>query len=123
MSRQGADPGEPGATYSGDSAPNSPLRLEAVTTHLYASDESNGEATARQLACLEEALSRINAAEAGIASRPEWLSVGASAALLGNDAHAIAALAERSGLKLMLRPGLALYGVVAALRTALRRAG
>ncbi len=111
MSRQGADPGslEPILRQFGA---NSPLRLEAVTTHLYASDESNGEATARQLACLEEALSRINGAEAGIASRPEWLSVGASAALLGNDAHAIAALVERSGLKLMLRPGLALYGVV-----------
>jgi alanine racemase len=110
MSRQGADPGglEP---VLGQFGANSPLRLEAVTTHLYASDESNGEATARQLACLEEALFRINAAEAGIALRPKWLSVGASAALLGNDAHAIAALVERSGLKLMLRPGLALYGV------------
>lgn len=111
MSRQGADRGnlEP---ILGRFGANSPLRLEAVTTHLYASDESNGEATARQLARLEEALSRINAAEAGINSRPEWLSVGASAALLGNDARAIAALAERSDLKLMLRPGLALYGVV-----------
>jgi alanine racemase len=38
--------------------------------------------------------------------------VGASAALLGNDASQVAALAERFGLKLMLRPGLALYGVV-----------
>jgi alanine racemase len=110
MSRQGADPGslEP---ILGRFDANSPLRLEAVTTHLYASDESNGDATARQLICLEEALSRIHAAEAGIASLPEWLSVGASAALLGNDAHAIVALARRSKLKLMLRPGLALYGV------------
>src|SRR5580700_5453877 len=50
MSRQGADPGslEP---VLGRFGANSPLRLEAVTTHLYASDESNGEATARQLAC------------------------------------------------------------------------
>jgi alanine racemase len=111
MSRQGADPGslEP---VLGRFGANSPLRLEAVTTHLYASDESNGEATARQLTHLEEALSRINAAEAGITSRPEWLSVGASAALLGNDAHAIVAHARGSKLKLMLRPGLALYGVV-----------
>ncbi len=88
--------------------PGSPLRLEAVTTHLYASDETSGLATASQLSLLGEAIACIDAAR----PRPEWLSVGASAALLGNDADAIAALAERSGLKLMLRPGLALYGVV-----------
>jgi alanine racemase len=46
------------------------------------------------------------------APRPEFLSVGASAALLGNEAHTIAAMAARAGLKPMLRPGLALYGVV-----------
>jgi alanine racemase len=111
MSRQGASVNHL-APLLERFGPDSPLRLEAVTTHLYASDESNGEATARQLISLEEALARIDAAEPRIASRPEWLSVGASAALLGNDAHAIVALAERSRLKLMLRPGLALYGVV-----------
>jgi alanine racemase len=38
--------------------------------------------------------------------------VGASAALLGNEADLIAALAARHGLKPMLRPGLALYGMI-----------
>ena len=83
------------------------LRIEAVTTHLYASDESDGASSAEQLRRLDEALSVI-----AQQSAPEWLSVGASAAILGNDAHTIVALAQRLGLKLMLRPGLALYGVV-----------
>lgn len=83
------------------------VRIEAVMTHLYASDESAGVSTKNQLVRLEEALSRIMRRYA-----PEWLSVGASAALLGNDAGEIAALARRFGLKLMLRPGLALYGVL-----------
>ena len=84
----------------------SAFRVEAVMTHLYASDESDGVATARQLAQLEQALIRIVPEAA-----PEWLSVGASAALLGSDAQSIAALAQRFGLKVLLRPGLALYGV------------
>jgi alanine racemase len=87
--------------------PRSPLRIEAVMTHLYASDESDGRSTVRQLARLEEALGQM----ANVAP-PEWLSVGASAAVLAQDARLIAALAKRMGLKLMLRPGLALYGVV-----------
>jgi alanine racemase len=111
MSRQGASVNHLAALLE-RFGPNSPLRLQAVTTHLYASDETSGLATASQLGLLEEAIACIDSAQPKLASRPEWLSVGASAALLGNDARAIAALAERSGLKLMLRPGLALYGVV-----------
>jgi alanine racemase len=87
---------------------DSRLRLEAITTHLYASDETSGVATASQLRLLEEAIASIRAAQ----PLPEWLSVGASAALLGNDANEIVGVARRSRLKLMLRPGLALYGVV-----------
>jgi len=85
----------------------SPLRIKAVMTHLYASDESNGLSTKSQMERLEDALNRV--AEW---CTPEWLSAGASAALLGYDARAIHALARKSRLKLMLRPGLALYGVV-----------
>ncbi len=42
---------------------------------------------------------------------PEWLHVGNSAALVAGQAERIAALAARYGMKAMLRPGLALYGV------------
>jgi alanine racemase len=111
MSRQGA-PVNHLAPLLERFGPDSPLRLEAVTTHLYASDETSGLATASQLRLLEEAIACIAAAQPRLGAAPDWLSVGASAALLGNDARAIAALAERSGLKLMLRPGLALYGLL-----------
>ena len=110
MSRQGVAPGEldPIVERFG---PTSPLRTEAVMTHLYASDETNGVSTAAQLGRLEEALMHI-AVRTQLTSMPEWLSVGASAALLGNDAQAVTGLAERFRLKLMLRPGLALYGLI-----------
>ena len=64
--------------------------------------------TRAQLASLHEALERVEAA--GV--YPEWLNVGNSAALLAGQSAAIAALAARHGMKALLRPGLALYGLV-----------
>lgn len=86
-----------------------PLRLEAVMTHLYASDEAVSVRTTLQLGRLEEALGILASAHPGAA--PELLSVGASAALLGGQMEALNSLAERAKLRLMLRLGLALYGV------------
>jgi alanine racemase len=88
--------------------PGSPLRLEAVMTHLFAADEADGVVTEAQLVRLEEALRKVEAT--GI--YPEWLNVGNSAALLAGRAETIAALAARHGMKAMLRPGLALYGLI-----------
>jgi alanine racemase len=88
-----------------------PLRLEAVMTHLYASDEANGATTPAQLARLERALSVIQATLPAAAPRPEFLSAGASAALLGGEFREIGALANRFKLRPLLRLGLALYGV------------
>ena len=88
--------------------PGSPLRLESVMTHLFAADEADGRVTEEQLARLNEALERVEAA--GI--YPEWLNVGNSAALLAGRAGEIASLAARHGMKAMLRPGLALYGLI-----------
>lgn len=89
----------------------SPLRIEAVMTHLYASDEANSADTAVQIERLEQALTCIGAVHPAAAPQPEWLSVGASAALLGGEAGELAALAVRWNLRPMLRIGLALYGV------------
>ncbi len=111
MSRQGVAPAELEQILK-RFGPNSPLRLEAVTTHLYASDETDGAATSSQLGRLDEALNCIGSVQRTRALPPQWLSVGASAALLGNDIKAIANLAYQSGLRLLLRPGLALYGLV-----------
>ncbi len=107
MSRQGAGLGDLAAIFA-RFGPGSPLRLEGVMTHLFAADEADAEVTQEQLAQLDEAMSRISAA--GLFA--EWLNVGASATLLAGQARAIAELAARHGMKAMLRPGLALYGLV-----------
>ena len=107
MSRQGVGPNDL-ATVLSRFGPGSPLRLEGVMTHLFAADEADGQATQEQLARLDESMSRISAA--GLFA--EWLNVGASATLLAGQARVVADLAARHGMKAMLRPGLALYGLI-----------
>jgi len=106
MSRQGVDLGGLAATLARFQA-GGPLHLEGLLTHLYAADESDRSATRAQMDRLEEALGQV--AASGLEAK--WLSVGASAALLNGEVGPIADLAKRFGLKAMLRPGLALYGV------------
>jgi alanine racemase len=106
MSRQGVNPDGLGPVLA-RFAPGSPLRLEAVMTHLFAADEADGAVTGTQLVQMEEALGRVEAA--GLYA--EWLNVGSSAALLAGQAGTISALADRHGMKTMMRPGLALYGL------------
>ncbi len=107
MSRQGVSP-ENVAPILARLTPGSPFRLEGVMTHLFAADEADGRVNAEQLARLDEALNRIELA----GQFAEWLNVGGSAALLSGEAKAIAELAARRGMKAMLRPGLALYGLI-----------
>jgi len=107
MSRQGVSSDELGAVLA-RFGPSSPLRLEGVMTHLFAADEADGEITQEQLARTDEALGRISSA--GIFA--EWLNIGNSAALLAGQAQTIADIAARHGMRALLRPGLALYGVV-----------
>jgi alanine racemase len=110
MSRQGVSLDDlPGllARFTADS----PTHLEAVMTHLYASDEANGATTPAQLARLEQALALISVTLAAAAPQPEFLSAGASAALLGGESRAIGTLAARFKLRHLFRLGLALYGV------------
>jgi alanine racemase len=56
---------------------------------------------------LDQALGRVEA----FGLYPDWLNVGNSAALLSGQTGRIAAMAGRHGMKAMLRPGLALYGL------------
>ncbi len=109
MSRQGVDPRALDPVLARFS-PGSALQLEAIMTHLFAADESDGRVTAEQLATLDEALGAISAA----GHFAEWLNVGNSAALLAGQAAAVAELAARHGMRAMLRPGLTLYGVAPA---------
>jgi alanine racemase len=106
MSRQGASP-DGLAPVLARFEPGSPLKLEGIMTHLFAADESDGQTNQAQLSQLQRALALVEAA--GL--YPDWLNVGSSATLLGGEASAIVALAARHGMKAMLRPGLALYGV------------
>ncbi len=107
MSRQGVSLNEIGSLLA-RFHPGSPLRLEGVMTHLFAADEADGQETEAQLALLEEAIEKVT--DSGL--NPEWLHVGSSPTLVAGEAERIAALAARHGMKAMLRPGLALYGVI-----------
>jgi alanine racemase len=106
MSRQGVKPADLGPLleWFGD---GSRLRLDGVMTHLFAADEGDGEITREQLGRLEAALEQVKAA--GL--KPTWLNVGNSAALLSGQAATIGSMANAYGMKAMLRPGLALYGL------------
>lgn len=107
MSRQGANL-EHLAPLLARFTPDSPLKLEGVMTHLFASDETDGRATESQLEYMRQALHRVG--EAG--HYADWLNIGSSPAVLGGVSGELADLAAHHGMKLMLRPGLALYGVV-----------
>jgi len=106
MSRQGADPNALGTLLARFTS-ESPLKLEGVMTHLFAADEADGAVTHQQLERLDQSLIQIQAA--GL--HPEWLNVGNSAALLAGQTAVFAKHAKQYGMKAMLRPGLALYGL------------
>jgi alanine racemase len=107
MSRQGVDT-DSLAQALAQFHPASPLKLEGVMTHLFAADEADSRVTDTQLDRLDKVLGQIGAA--GLL--PEWLNVGNSAALVAGQAETIADLASRHGMRAMLRPGFALYGLV-----------
>jgi alanine racemase len=107
MSRQGVD-ADGLAPALARFSEGSPFRLEGIMTHLFAADEADGAVTDAQLARLDEVVGRIEA----LGHHAEWLNVGSSAALLAGQASRIAALAARHRMKAMMRPGLALYGLV-----------
>lgn len=83
------------------------LRLEAVATHFCEPEVFSSEHPDAQLAAFAVALKAIHAR--GL--RPRWVHAGNSSSLLtGADRNALAILAAQVGARLMLRPGLALYG-------------
>ena len=106
MSRQGVDLDGLSRLLARFGA-GSPLKLDGVMTHLLAADEADGAITQEQLTRLSAALEMVRAA--GV--HAEWLNVGNSAALLSGQANAIGGIASRFGMKALIRPGLALYGL------------
>ena len=106
MSRQGVQPEHLGS-FPAWPRPESPLRIEALMTHFHSPGDA--EITAGQDRQFVTAADIIAAA----GMRPEILSAGSSAGTLRQDVE-IAGLAKRMGARLMLRPGLALYGYAAS---------
>ena len=83
------------------------LRLEAVMTHFCAPETMSSRRPNPQLASLAAALELI--ISQGL--RPQWLHAGNSSSIVaGSDRQALMEMASNSGARLMLRPGLALYG-------------
>jgi alanine racemase len=107
MSRQGASL-EVLPSHLARFSPSSPLRLEGIMTHLFAADETAGNATKSQLGELQKALGIVE--DAGLYA--DWLNVGQSSVLLSSECAAIADLAARHGMKPLFRPGISLYGIV-----------
>lgn len=83
------------------------LRLEGVMTHFSAPEIMSSVRPNPQLAGLSSALQLI--VDHGL--RPEWLHAGNSSSVVaGPDREILLEMAARVGARMMLRPGLALYG-------------
>jgi alanine racemase len=107
MSRQGVRGAEALAAILARFTRQSPLVLEGVMTHFSAPEVMEPGESEQQIIRLGEALDLI--AARGL--HPKWVHAGNSATLLaGKDTGALHKLAARSGSRLMLRPGLTLYG-------------
>jgi alanine racemase len=108
MSRQGVAVGELAALlarFQSDSC----LRLEGVMTHFSSPETISTIRPNPQLATLQAALGLI--AAKGL--RPQWVHAGNSSTIVaGPDRKALSRMASQAGARLMLRPGLALYGYV-----------
>jgi alanine racemase len=83
------------------------VRLEGVMTHFSAPEIMSSVRPNPQLAGLESALRLIG--DGGL--RPQWIHAGNSSSVVaGPDREILLEMSERMGARLMLRPGLALYG-------------
>ncbi len=114
MSRQGVRVISPNISPDGELASlllrfhaGSCLRLEGVMTHFCAPEMLSSALPNPQLARLAAALELVLAR--GL--RPRWLHAGSSSSVVaGPDRQALIEMAAQAGARLMLRPGLALYG-------------
>ncbi len=107
MSRQGVRSLDGLKTLLGRCGAESPVSIEGVMTHFSAPEVIEPDETQAQIARLAAALDVI--AEHGI--RPAWIHAGNSATLFVPwHLLTLKELAEKYSARLMLRPGLALYG-------------
>jgi len=108
MSRQGVGVAELASLlprFHSDSC----LRLEGVLTHFSSPETISTIRPNPQLANFQAALGLIAANRL----RPRWVHAGNSSTIVaGPDRGALSRMASLAGARLMLRPGLALYGYV-----------
>jgi alanine racemase len=106
MSRQGVRLAEVAALLTRFQE-RSCLRLEGVMSHFSTPETVSSVRPNPQLATLKSALNLV--ADRGL--RPDWLHAGNSSTIVaGPDREVLLGMARRVGARLMLRPGLALYG-------------
>ena len=106
MCRQGVAPGEPLQRLLRETGGGSPVSVEGVLTHFSSPQEP--EVLAGQVERLRQALQQLRAA--GV--RPRWVHAGNSSnAYTGIGLQSLALMAREFGADLLVRPGLALYGV------------
>jgi alanine racemase len=85
----------------------SALRLDGLATHFSAPEVLDSHETERQRLLFESVLRAV--AAAGL--RPGWIHAGNSATVLrGEQLQPLVTATSRIGARLMLRPGLSLYG-------------
>ena len=107
MSRQGVRSFDQLRMLLARITPDSPIRIEGVMTHFSTPEILDPDATRQPLERFAAVLDIV--AECNF--RPRWIHAGNSATLLAqHHAAALSKLAERHGARLMLRPGIALYG-------------
>jgi alanine racemase len=107
MSRQGVRSLSALTTLLSRCGPESPIHIEGVMTHFSAPEVLDPDQTQSQISRFSDALDLI--AEYGI--HPEWIHAGNSATLfVPEHLRALCELARKHSARLMLRPGLALYG-------------
>lgn len=107
MSRQGVRSLDVLKTLLARCNAESPVRIEGVMTHFSAPEMLDPDETQAQVARFAAALDVIG--EHGI--QPTWLHAGNSATMfVPQHLLALRELAQKHAARLMLRPGLALYG-------------
>ena len=125
MARQGVAPG-PALDHILETycAPGSPVRIEGLMTHFSAPEVLAAEMPLKHPLAetpapaapteTDRQIERFSAACRQLQSygiHPQWIHAGNSATLLeAGSVPALSALAQQSGARFMLRPGLALYG-------------
>ena len=108
MSRQGVAPDEAVALLRGALPADSPVWIEGIVTHFSSPEILTNPVIGHQLKLFTTALTSLR--EAGV--RPLWLHAGNSAnAGAGIGLAPLAQLAAEHGAQLLVRPGLALYGI------------